>query len=178
VAAKKRIDVKERKKRPAPVVVKKAADPAPAPSAPAPRQHRDGGADGPKFIGGPRNEHGTRVARRVACSRCGKSDHVPYVPKDTTRALCRDCAAEVLKTFEHGVKVRMPTKDAVCNLCGTPFQLPITAEDDGDPLCQNCLRGFTTWQGSVDTPFSERKDAVVEERLSGALVRKRVKPSA
>jgi len=82
----------------------------------------------------------------------------------------------VLKTYELGVKVRTPTRKTTCNLCGTPFDLPITVEDDGDPLCPMCLRGFTAWQGSVDVPFAERTEVVVEERLSGALVRKR-KPS-
>lgn len=100
---------------------------------------------------------------------------MPYVPKDPTKALCRSCAIEVLKTYDAGVKVRMPTKTTKCNLCGTPFELPVAAEDDGDPLCPSCLRGFTSWQGSVDVPFDERQDVVVEERLSGALVRKRKK---
>jgi hypothetical protein len=138
-----------------------------------PKKRASDGYDGPKYIGGPRNEFGTRVAKRITCSRCGNVDHVPYAPKDSTKALCRACAVEVLKTYEAGTKVRMPTKPAVCNLCGTPFALPITAEDDGDPLCPNCLRGFTTWQGSVDVPFVERTQSIVEERLSGALVRKR-----
>lgn len=129
--------------------------------------------EGPRFIGGPRNEHGTRIARRVTCARCGTADHVPYVPKDPTKALCRTCAAEVLKTYEAGVRVRVQTRKTLCNLCGAPFDLPVSAEDDGDPLCPSCLRGFTAWQGSVDVPFAEREKVVVEERLSGALVRKR-----
>jgi CxxC-x17-CxxC domain-containing protein len=129
--------------------------------------------EGPRFVGGPRNEHGTRIARRVTCARCGTSDHVPYVPSDPRLALCRACAVEVLKTYEAGVKVRMPTRTTKCNLCGTPFQMPVAADDDGDPLCPSCLRGFTAWQGSVDVPFDERHQVVVEERLSGALVRKR-----
>lgn len=131
------------------------------------------GDEGPKFVGGPRNEHGTRVARRVTCARCGTADHVPYVPKDPTKALCRTCAADVLKTYEAGVRVRVQTRKTMCNLCGAPFDLPVSAEDDGDPLCPSCLRGFTSWQGSVDVPFAERQKTVVEERLSGALVRKR-----
>jgi RNase P subunit RPR2 len=160
-----------RKKKP-PVVVKKAA---PGSAAPAPRGRDDKRPqkDGPKFFGGPRNEFGTRVARRVTCARCGTSDHVPYVPKDPSKALCRTCAAEVLSTYEAGVRVRTPTRKTTCNLCGAPFDLPISAEDDGDPLCPSCLRGFTSWQGSVDVPFEERQQVVVEERLSGALVRKR-----
>jgi CxxC-x17-CxxC domain-containing protein len=139
------------------------------------RDARQPANEGPRFVGGPRNEFGTRIARRVTCARCGTSDHVPFVPKDPSKALCRSCAAEVLKTYEAGVRVRTPTRMTTCNLCGTPFDLPITAEDDGDPLCPSCLRGFTAWQGSVDVPFAERKQAVVEERLSGALVRKRKK---
>jgi CxxC-x17-CxxC domain-containing protein len=171
----------EKKKRNAreratPVVVKKPTrDEKPARRAPRGEAPASTSPSGAKFVGGPRNEHGTRIARRIKCSRCGKSDHVPFVPKDAARALCRDCAAEMLKTFEVGVKVRMPTKPAVCNLCGAPFDLPITAEDDGDPLCSNCLKGFTTWQGSVDKPFEERSQTVTEPSLGGTLVRKRKK---
>lgn len=160
-----------------PVVVRKPGD-APAPLAKVRGKRAPAGGaleDGPRFVGGPRNEHGTRIARRVTCGRCGTADHVPYVPKDPSKALCSACAIEVLKTYDSGVKVRMPTKTTPCNLCGVPFALPITADDDGDPLCPSCLRGFTSWQGSVDVPFGERQGAVVEERLSGALVRKRKK---
>jgi ribosomal protein S14 len=172
---KKRI---ERKKRAAPVVtVKPTATDAPPPRPRRPRDDRasTSSLDGPKFVGGPRNEHGTRVARRVTCQKCGTSDHVPYVPKNPANALCRNCAAEVLKTFEAGTKAPMEMKPAVCSLCGTPFQLPSTVvfEKDQLPLCRSCLRGFATWQGSKDVPFEERGQTVVEERLSGALVRKR-----
>lgn len=164
--------------RKAPVVERKADPKGNTSAAPKPRRERParGEPDGPKFVGGPRNEHGTRIARRVTCARCGTSDHVPFVPKDPALALCRNCAMEVLKTYDAGVKVRMPTRMTKCNLCGIPFALPITAEDDGDPLCPSCLKGFTSWQGSIDTPFEVRGDVVVEERLSGALVRKRKKP--
>lgn len=124
-------------------------------------------------VGGARNEFGTRISRRITCTRCGKEDHVPFVPKDASRALCRDCAAEVIRTYEEGVRVRTPTKPAKCNLCGTPFDLPITAEDDGDPLCKNCLQGFTTWRGSLDTPFAERERQVLEPRRAGTMLRKR-----
>lgn len=133
--------------------------------------------EGPRFVGGARNEHGTRVARRVTCAQCGAVDHVAYAPKDASKALCRSCAMKVLEIYDAGVKVRMPTKPAVCNLCGAPFALPVAAEDDGDPLCKNCLLGFTTWQGSVDRPFEERQNTVLESRASGTVVRKK-KPSS
>jgi hypothetical protein len=128
-------------------------------------------------VGGVRSEFGTRVARRVDCARCGRSDHVAYIPKERERALCRDCAAEVLRAYEHGVKARMPMRDAACNLCGTPFQLPITAEDDGDLLCPSCLRGWTGWQGSLETPFAERAGTTLENRRSGNKVRRRTAKS-
>lgn len=124
-------------------------------------------------VGGARNEFGTRIARRIECTRCGKEDHVPFVPKDAARALCRACAMEVLKTYEEGVRVRMPTKPAVCNLCGKPFSLPVAAEDDGDPLCESCLKGFTSWRGSLDVPFAEREKQVLEPRRAGTVLRKK-----
>jgi CxxC-x17-CxxC domain-containing protein len=124
-------------------------------------------------MGGPRNEFGTRIARRIECTRCGTEDHVPFVPRDRERALCRGCAAEVLRMYEVGVKVRVDTRSVCCNLCGTPFDLPTTAPDDGDPLCKSCLLGFTTWQGSCDTPFEERTARVVEARRAGTLLRRK-----
>ncbi len=132
-----------------------------------------GKGDGVKRVGGARNEFGTRVARRIDCSRCGRSDHIAYVPKQREKALCRDCAIEVLRMYEHGVKARVATRVVPCNLCGTPFDLPETVEDDGDLLCGSCLRGFTAWQGSVDVPFDERTRAHAEPRRSGTLIRRR-----
>jgi hypothetical protein len=126
-------------------------------------------------VGGKRNEFGTRVARRVDCARCGRSDHVAYIPKEMGRALCRGCAAEVLSAYEHGVKAQVPMRDANCNLCGIPFTLPAAVEDDGDLLCPNCLKGWTTWQGSVDTPHQERTQTQLENRRSGTKLRRRSK---
>lgn len=130
-----------------------------------------------KRVGGRRSEFGTRVARRVDCARCGRSDHIAYVPKDRSRALCRECAGEVLRAYEHGVKARAPMRDASCNLCGAPFSLPVTVIDDGDLLCPSCLRGWTSWQGSLETPFEEREGARTESRRAGTLLRRRGKDS-
>jgi hypothetical protein len=132
---------------------------------------RKGG--GNLYVGGARNEHGTRVARRVVCGRCGVEDHVPYVPKDSARAMCRACAALVLRAYELGTRAPTETRPETCNLCGTPFRIPLAVPDDGDPLCPNCLRGFTTWSGSIDTPWTERQNRTIEERTSGVVVRRR-----
>jgi hypothetical protein len=137
------------------------------------RRPLDRKAGGNLYVGGARNEHGTRVARRVVCSRCGTEDHVPYAPRDGGRAMCRACAALVLRAYEVGTKVPTETRPETCNLCGTPFRIPLAVIDDGDPLCPNCLRGFTTWSGSIDTPWSERQGRVIENRGAGVVVRKK-----
>jgi hypothetical protein len=170
---KKRVNTRGRKP---PEVVRPQVKPAPA--GPPQRAHQHGPSHGAVFVGGARNEHGTRVARRVACGRCGSEDHVPYVPKDQSRALCRNCAAEVLKAFEVGTKAPTEMRDEKCNLCGVPFQIPAFVKDDGDPLCPSCLRGFTTWSGSIDTPWEERQNRVLETRssTSSVVVRKKVTP--
>jgi CxxC-x17-CxxC domain-containing protein len=132
---------------------------------------RKGG--GNLYVGGARNEHGTRIARRVVCGRCGSEDHVPYAPKDSAKALCRSCAALVLRAYEVGTRAPTETRDETCNLCGVPFRIPLAVADDGDPLCPNCLRGFTTWSGSIDTPYAERQNRVIEARGAGVVVRKK-----
>lgn len=124
-----------------------------------------------KRVGGARNAHGTRIARRVQCRRCEKSDHVAYVPKDRSKALCRDCAAEVLKAYEFGVRPKHETTRHSCTVCLNTFDLPSHVEDDGELCCQNCLRGFMAWKGKVGTPPSKRVDS--EERPGGTRIRKR-----
>jgi len=140
--------------------------------APRPRPlDRKGG--GNLYVGGARNEHGTRVSRRVICGRCSTEDHIPYVPKNGGKPLCRSCAALVLRAYEVGTRAPTETRAETCNLCGTPFRIPLSVVDDGDPLCPNCLRGFMTWSGSIDTPFEERQGRVIEARGAGVVLRKK-----
>jgi len=127
----------------------------------------------PQVVGGERNEHGTRISRRVECSRCGKVDHVPWGKRDRKGALCRSCAAETLKAFEIGTKKKVETRPVTCNLCGKPFDLPKNVEDDGDLLCVTCLRGFFAWQGDVDSSWEDRAKLRSESRPSGTLLRRR-----
>jgi hypothetical protein len=123
----------------------------------------------PRQVGGARNEHGTRIARRIACTRCGKVDHIARPPRDLTRALCRACATEVLMVFEETARLRPTMKDARCILCDTPFQLPAHIAVD-DALCPDCLRGFSSWQGALETDFEERREA--EPRRTGVRLRR------
>jgi hypothetical protein len=164
---KKRVNTRGRKP---PEVVRPTAA---APARPARPKAFERVGGGNLYVGGPRNEHGTRVARRVACGRCGAEDHVPYAPRDASKALCRACAALVLRAYEVGTRAPTETRPETCHLCQTPFRIPISVKDDGDPLCPNCLRGFATWSGSLDTPFEERQQRIIETRRTGVVVRKR-----
>lgn len=127
----------------------------------------------PQRVGGARNEHGTRVARRVVCTRCGAHDHVQWVEQDNSTALCKVCAEEMLGVLELGRKEKQKTRDEICNLCGVPFAMPDHVEDDGDPLCGNCLRGFMAWQGTIDRTFEERQREVSTSVRPGLRVRRR-----
>lgn len=168
---KKRVNTRGRK--PPEVVRPKSSSPSSPSSRPERPKAFERVGGGNLYVGGPRNEHGTRVARRVACGRCGAEDHVPYAPRDSSKALCRACAALVLRAYEVGTRAPTETRPETCHLCQTPFRIPISVKDDGDPLCPNCLRGFATWSGSLDTPFHERQERVIEPRRSGVVVRKR-----
>jgi hypothetical protein len=165
---KKRVNTRGRKPPEIVRPLQKSDSPAKAPSA---SFERKGG--GNLFVGGARNEFGTRIAKRITCARCGADDHVPHAPKDPSKAMCRACAALVLRAYEVGTRAPVETRAETCNLCGTPFRIPIAVKDDGDPLCPSCLRGFTTWQGSIDTPWQERQNTVIEARRPGVVVRKK-----
>lgn len=164
---KKRVNTRGRK----PPEIVRPQSPNAAPKPVSPPFERKGG--GNLYVGGARNEFGTRIAKRITCSRCGNDDHVPHAPKDLSKAMCRACAALVLRAYEMGTRAPIDTRPETCNLCGSPFRIPIAVKDDGDPLCPSCLRGFTTWQGSIDTPFEERQNRVLEQRKPGVVVRKK-----
>ena len=52
----------------------------------------------------PRNVHDTRVATAIVCCHCGKDDRLPFVPRNKSQAMCRDCAAEHLDIHLPGAK--------------------------------------------------------------------------
>lgn len=164
---KKRVNTRGRK--PPEIVRPQQATTTPKPPS-APFERKGGGN---LYVGGARNEFGTRIAKRITCCQCGKEDHVPHAPKDASKAMCRACAALLLRAYEVGTRAPLDTRPEICNLCGTPFRIPLAVVDDGDPLCSSCLRGFTTWQGGIDTPFAERQGRVLEARKNGVVVRKK-----
>ncbi|MCP4502346.1 MAG: hypothetical protein GY822_20515 [Deltaproteobacteria bacterium] len=149
------------------------ANQKPVPGSMQNRPLAEGNFEAPTRVGGERNDHGTRVARRVICNRCQAVDHVSYLDKDKDFALCRTCAEEMMNVFEVGRKKRMATREVDCNLCGVPFGLPVTAEDDGDPLCDNCLKEWMGWQGSLDMTYDERNENALEKTRPGIALRRK-----
>ena len=71
--------------------------------------------------------------------------------------------------------MRRATRPAVCSVCRTPFTLPAKVELTDDILCRDCLRGFATWTGGVDTTWESRQEVVLEQQVGGAVVRRRKK---
>lgn len=124
-------------------------------------------------IGAPRNEHGTRTARRVRCSRCGKVDHVPGGPREKDKVMCRACLEEIKALYEVGVREKKKMRPADCTVCGKHFELPVSIDvDDEEICCFDCTNNFTTWQGSVNKPETRTPNAG-EERRPGVRLRKK-----
>ncbi|MBH1989061.1 MAG: hypothetical protein I8H75_04750 [Myxococcaceae bacterium] len=123
-------------------------------------------------VGGTRNAHGTRIARRITCDKCGQQDHITARPSRTHGTFCRACALEVLNALEVGKKAPRDLKELCCSNCQRSFTLPVHVEIKKGTLCPSCLRGFETWRGSVNMSASDRASLHCEVRKSGVMLRK------
>jgi len=97
-----------------------------------------------------RTVHGTRVARRIKCSACGKSDTIDFAPKDPTKVLCRKCAFETYGVLDPD-DVALRTQSVKCSVCRKNFDLttdPERGPDAGMPVCRDCRNGVETKQGN------------------------------
>lgn len=81
---------------------------------PAERPPRDNkpNAEGPRLVPRVRNEHGTRVAKQITCSRCGTEDTVHFIPRKGEQQLCRRCAAELLGVGDEEGRIFPPRPPA------------------------------------------------------------------
>lgn len=111
-----------------------------------------------------RSEHGTRVARSIVCSRCQAKDTIHFAPKDSKRALCRKCAADLLGVEDPDTHVGTAVA-FTCAQCGRKGTTQNKARaESGDYVCNDCLRGIESQQEN------KTKSAV---RLSKKVVRVR-----
>ncbi len=90
-----------------------------------------------------RTPHGTRVARAVVCSYCGKEDTVPFAPRKSTQTLCRQCAADLLGVPDEESGIRLE-RDLTCTECGKEERTSYTGEDPFQ--CKDCMLGIWTKQ--------------------------------
>jgi hypothetical protein len=119
-----------------------------------------------KIVRKVRTAHGTRVARRIVCSKCGASDTLDFAPKDPSAVLCRKCAFD-----QHGVvdpddpSVRM--RRVTCTECKKSFEAAIDPERSDPIVCSDCRAGIVSQQ---------RDRARGAQRLSARVVRARRPP--
>src|SRR3989338_4748421 len=125
-------------------------------------------------VGGFRNAHGTRIAKRVHCSACGAEDHITSRHSRTRGGLayCRACARKLINAIEVGTKAPRQMKGHRCSNCQQDFQLPVHVKIEKGCLCPSCLKGFETWQGSKEMTVEERANLHCEIRQPGLLLRR------
>lgn len=105
------------------------------------------------------NEHGTRVLVTIECTRCSKTDTLPFKPKSRKGVLCRACAQEVLgPNWHRGLMGPEGTVERSCPVCSKMFV--VRADAPVDELCWDCERGMerpdpTRLQGVAATVDAE-----------------------
>jgi len=124
------------------------------------------------IVGGERNGHGTRISRKVVCTKCQKVDYVAVSRSKKGESLfCRDCAKSVMSAYEKGTKIKPQMEAVVCTQCSKPFEYPRFAPRDGPILCSDCHKGFEVWRGSLLAPVHDREMESLARRPAGTLLR-------
>lgn len=96
----------------------------------------------PRAVRKIRNEHGTRVARRIVCAHCGKSDTVDFAPRDPAATFCRACAFTQLNVVDPDERA-LRTRVRPCSACGRPADVD---RQGPDILCGDCFLGIESQQ--------------------------------
>lgn len=126
----------------------------------------------PLIVGGVRNEHGTRICRKITCGKCQKLDYVSVSrSKKGGPIYCRNCAKEEIRAYEKGTKIKSEMIEVICSQCSISFEFPKWIQKQGILLCSDCHHGFEVWRGSLETPIEERSAASISRRPAGTLLR-------
>ncbi len=125
------------------------------------------------WVGGARNAHGTRISRKVTCTKCGVEDFITSRPSKTNGALCRSCAQTEIGAIEMGKKAPRVMAQHTCSNCKCHFALPARIKLEKDSLCPACLKGHDIWRGSADMTVEERDSLSFETRKSGVMLRRK-----
>lgn len=114
-----------------------------------------------------RNDHGTRVARRIVCTNCGQSDTIDFAPKDPANVLCRKCAFDRFGAIDPDDR-SVRTRSVTCAQCSRSFEAVIDPRNIDAPVCPDCLAG-------IETKQQDRARSAT--RLSARVVRSRRAPA-
>jgi hypothetical protein len=129
----------------------------------------------PLIVGGSRNEHGTRICRKVTCVKCLEVDHVPVSrSKKSDQLYCRKCAILEMGAHEKGTRIKSEMAEVKCAQCAKTFEFPTRLIRRGPLFCSDCHKGFEVWRGSKATPVDERNATSISRRPAGTLLRKKV----
>jgi hypothetical protein len=123
----------------------------------------------PRFEGGARTEFGTRVAKAITCTRCGKEDYIAFKPKDPAKVMCKKCTAEVAGLDEHGDPLKKRFDEVVCDQCGRTHRIPVARKrksprDDDPVLCPDCRHGIESVQGTKTLTGERRRSGIILKR--------------
>lgn len=124
------------------------------------------------IVGGERNEHGTRICRKITCGKCQKVDYVAVSrTKKGDTFYCRDCAKTEISAYEKGTRVKCEMVDVNCGQCAKVFTYPKAFKRNGSLLCSDCYSGFEVWRGSLEQAVHERDMSNLARRPAGTLLR-------
>jgi len=142
-----------------------------------------------KRVGGDKNAHGTRVLRKVKCSKCSKLDFISFVPGRGKEAFCKSCAETLCNALEVGQAEKIKFVKKNCPNCAQPYEIESEKlayieeqkkrvrlkrpdEEDKPMLCPNCYMGFELWSGKKDSNQNLPSSLGLSKRKSGAILRK------
>ena len=124
------------------------------------------------IVGGERNEHGTRICRKVTCIKCHQVDYVSVSrAKKCDILFCRNCAKDEIRAHEKGTKIKCQTSKVRCNQCTKFFDFPVAMQKKGPLYCSDCFKGFEVWRGSREKPIADNSSLLISKRRAGTLLR-------
>jgi len=107
-----------------------------------PKQAEDTSFRAPRGLS-PSKSHGTRVSFNIVCSKCGREDTLPFVPRTKGEILCHVCAEDVFgENWAHGRQVDYPDEYTFkCDQCGREDHVRFRPREGKKLLCRHCLHG-------------------------------------
>ena len=116
-----------------------------------------------KVVSDVRSPHGTRVLKRIVCSRCGKSDTLQFVPRADEAPLCQACASEQHNVISENDS-QSGDKYVACKSCGTKFAVAKRPREVFVPKGLEGMEDLLTPKDATDHCLDCRKKLAIERR--------------